>query len=188
MIEIDILAKACGLRAFPYCTFPPVVFDVEALRPHTVDPVSEPAILPSVAPDAAVPVRIEPRLELAPAAVPIVTAPLRGEPVASSVAQVEPARPLEEPAGCDSQPNGTAHTAASPATPQPALSMSEARQPSPDHPVYEMLQDVAHLSGEGRPCAVEPGPPRAAPALLTPKPRRQARPAGRAAMSAIRSK
>jgi len=178
LIEIDVLAKACGLPTFRYHAFPPVHFDIESsvaataqTAPETILEVAAPRFAETV---AAAPVLAEPVLT-AERAEPVL-APPRREPVFAAP-RTEPilteaqARPI--PAAPEPEPRQP------PATAQPPLSASRwlAQRGTAAHPSYPVLQEIAAALGDATP----PDSTRARPS------RRRARSAGSTAISALRS-
>jgi hypothetical protein len=166
LIEIDALAKACGLPVFRYHAFPPTGFDAAPLRPESpqAEPQTSPQAEASTPTEAtpAPPIRAEPFL-----ATPTPTAPPRVEPVFTAPPPAAPPAPEPPPPPVPSQTHAATSASAWLAQHGPVA-----------HPPYPILQELASALHSGTPTMTPPG---SRPS------RRQARSAGRIVTSKIRS-
>lgn len=168
MIEIDALAKACGLPVFRYHAFPPIGFDAAPPRPES--PQAEPQASPQAeasTPTETIPapaIRAEPFL-----ATPTPIVPPRVEPVFTAAPPAAPHAPAPEP------PPPPAPSQA-PATSASAWLAQQGK--TIPHPPYPMLEELGSALHNVTPTMTPPG---SRPS------RRQARSAGRIVTSKIRS-
>jgi hypothetical protein len=180
VIEIETLARACGLNEFRYHAFPPIIFDAIPLLNRANETASNQSgavitrlleKIPLSAPLPVVPERIPPVF-----ATPLPVASTANQPVPTAALPALP--PSVLPAGPSVEDQH--------ALPEPAALWRARLRAASALASYTMLADVAEsLDSMALPPVREAEPTILSLPASTPPPRRKARSAGRAAMSAI---